>query len=138
MVELSHETTGDDGSDAQQAYVEYNKTLRAWFIAFGAGGPALLLVEEDLRNALCEANALRHVVILFLIGVAAQVAGAVLNKWVNWGMYYGCVESAAKDRWYCRLASHLHNKAWIDIALDAATIFLFGCAAWLMLMTFSR
>ena len=49
-------------------YQDYNKTLRAWFVAFGAGGPALLAVEPDLRDVLVEKNVLMTVVVYFLAG----------------------------------------------------------------------
>jgi hypothetical protein len=36
----------EDAVGTFQAYAEYNKTLRTWFVAFGIGGPALFLVND--------------------------------------------------------------------------------------------
>ena len=86
--------SGDDAEDASDgfgAYLEYNKVLRTWFVGFGIGGPALLLVNNSIAKSLVEAGQLRAVVFLFLLGTTAQVLGALLNKIANWYVYIGTI-----------------------------------------------
>ncbi|MGD0763059.1 MAG: hypothetical protein ABR929_07695 [Roseiarcus sp.] len=40
----------DDASSYYDVYKEYNATLRAWFVAFGAGGPRSFSPTARLRN----------------------------------------------------------------------------------------
>jgi len=35
-----------------KAYEEYSKVLRTWFVAYGIGGPVLLLTNETLAKAI--------------------------------------------------------------------------------------
>lgn len=81
-----NQTLRDSGFFAP--YAEYNRTIRNWFIAYGAGGPALVLTQESLRLDLESAGTLGCVGSLFLIGITCQVLSTLLNKWTNWCMYY--------------------------------------------------
>ena len=104
------------------AYFEYNKILRTWFVAFGIGGPSLLLVNEKVVNKLVAAGCLMNVVWLFLGGVLAQILGALLNKILNWYSY--------QDRaWAGVVLEHF----WIDVLIDVITIICFGKATISML-----
>src|SRR4051812_11034794 len=76
-----------DPSDSYSSYLEYNKILRTWFVAFGAGVPALLLVQKEISERLLKIGELKFVAILFIVGVASQVFGALLNKVSNWYVY---------------------------------------------------
>lgn len=62
-----------------ESYAEYNRILRSWFVAFGIGGLALFLLESPVREALLASGRTRTMVILFLIGVTAQIIVAFLN-----------------------------------------------------------
>lgn len=127
----------DDGSGSFETYLEYNRVLRTWFVAFGVGGPALFLVNGDVAERLADAYQLRLVVILFLIGAGAQVMGALLNKFANWYVYVSIIdEDNSKNRSY-KFAEWLAEQFWIDIALDILTIGVFGYAAWLLLTVFA-
>ena len=81
----------EDVAGTFQAYAEYNKILRTWFVAFGIGGPAFFLVNDKLAGALVKEGQLRLVVSLFLAGAAAQILGAFLNKLANWYVYQSMV-----------------------------------------------
>ena len=72
----------DDNPDPSghfEAYFEYNKALRTWFVAFGVGGPAMFLIHGDLARALQQSGNLKCVVGLFLTGAAAQITGTLIN-----------------------------------------------------------
>ena len=134
-------TDGDepeDSSDGFNAYLEYNKVLRTWFVGFGIGGPALLLVNNNIAKSLVEAGQLRDVVFLFLIGTTAQVLGALLNKIANWYVYIGTIDPNMKGSRRQRFADWLISQFWIDIAVDVSTIACFGYAAWLLMTVFAK
>lgn len=128
----------EDASDGFGAYLEYNKVLRTWFVGFGIGGPALLLVNNSIAKSLVEAGQLRDVVFLFLLGTTAQVLGALLNKVANWYVYIGTIDPALKGSRRQRFADWLISQFWIDIAVDVLTIVSFGYAAWLLMTVFTK
>jgi hypothetical protein len=81
-VENGDQPAEDTEEDASlfDVYMEYNKVLRTWFVAFGVGGPALFLVNEKIADRLAKAGCLREVAVLFLVGAGAQVVVAFLNS----------------------------------------------------------
>ncbi|HAR46007.1 MAG: hypothetical protein A2X56_08245 [Nitrospirae bacterium GWC2_57_13] len=125
-----------DGADFFKTYFEYNRTLRAWFVAFGIGGPALFLVNEHVSARLVAAGRLYLVAALFVIGAAAQVIGALMNKISNWYVYYSCLDDEFTSTRKYRLAEWLIDQFWIDILLDVVTILAFGAAIWFMMTVF--
>jgi hypothetical protein len=128
----------EDAVGTFQAYAEYNKILRTWFVAFGIGGPALFLVNDKLAQALVGAGQLRLVVILFLAGATAQVLGAFLNKVANWYMYQSMVDDKSEGTFLHKASEYFVNVFWPDILLDVFTIASFGSAAWLLLTVFAK
>lgn len=80
----------EDATDSLKSYLEYNKILRAWFVAFGVGGPALFLVNDKVADKFAKLGSLKILAALFLIGATAQVLGAFLNKIANWYVYMSC------------------------------------------------
>ncbi|MBI3938977.1 MAG: hypothetical protein HY323_18545 [Betaproteobacteria bacterium] len=127
----------DEASESFRAYLEYNRVLRTWFVAFGVGGPALFLVNEQIATRLAEAQRFRLVVILFLAGAAAQVLGALLNKVANWYVYHATIDTKRLDTCRYRVADWFVNCFWPDIVLDVWTISAFGYAGWLLLNVFA-
>lgn len=133
----STETRAEDGSGSFATYLEYNRVLRTWFVAFGIGGPALFLVNDDIARRLSEAQELRWVVLLFLTGAAAQVIGAFINKVANWYVYLSRADENANSKWLYEVADWLIEQFWIDVILDVLTIAVFGIAAWEVLTVFA-
>jgi hypothetical protein len=131
-------TDQEPSTEYFKTYFEYNKVLRTWFVAFGVGGPALFLVNEKVAERLAQFGLLREVAALFLIGAAAQIAGALLNKVTNWYSYI--VEYAPEYRgtWRLSFSRWYGHQFWIDILIDLTTIVCFGLAAWRLLTIFAR
>ena len=129
---------GGDGSDSLKSYLEYNRVLRTWFVAFGVGGPALFLVNEDVARRLAAEGELNLVASLFLAGAALQVIGAFINKVANWFVYESTHDAERADNWVTRLSASLIDMFWIDVVIDVTTIAAFGWAAWLMLTVFAN
>lgn len=100
----------DDNPDPSghfEAYFEYNKALRTWFVAFGVGGPAMFLIHGDLARALQQSGNLKCVVGLFLTGAAAQITGTLINKICNWYMFYETVDPTVRNTVRFRIAEWL-------------------------------
>ena len=128
----------DEGAASFATYLEYNRVLRTWFVAFGVGGPALFLVNSALAQRLVAERKLVLVVTLFLIGAGAQVIGALINKVANWYLYSAAVDVENPSLLKYRIADWLTEQFWIDILFDVLTIAVFGYAAWILLTVFAN
>jgi hypothetical protein len=124
-------------SESFNTYFEYNRVLRTWFVAFGIGGPALFLVNDALAQRLVAVGRLRLVVVLFLIGVAAQVVGAFINKVANWYVFQANLADDDEETWIHAAAERIVRMFWIDVILDLSTIGVFGWAAWILFTVFA-
>jgi hypothetical protein len=118
------------------AYLEYNKIVRSWFVAFGMGGPALFLINEQLGRRLAESGQLRYVSTLFLVGAGSQVAGAVTNKISNWYVYRGSIDVSYRKTKRYKFFKWWVLQYWVDVLLDISTIASFGLATWQLLTLF--
>jgi len=125
-----------DAKDEFSAYLEYNRVLRSWFVAFGVGGPALFLINEQLGKRLAEKGQLRVVGAMFLIGTGSQVLGAVVNKIGNWYVYRGALDSAYRMSLRYKFFKWFVLQFCFDIILDIVTIAFFGLATWHLLTVF--
>lgn len=113
-----------------KAYEEYAKTLRTWFVAYGIGGPVLLLTNEAVRGKVAASGLAHTLGAAFLSAVAAQVCLAFLNKTVLWANYFAELRPAlAKTRRY-RFAAWIGEQYWIDVVIDIGSMILFGWASW--------
>lgn len=120
------------------SYAEYNRILRSWFVAFGVGGLALFLLESPVRAALLASGQTRVVVILFLVGVIAQIVVAFLNKYANWYCYFGEDNPAFLQSSLYRFWSRIASLFWIDIILDILTVGCFLAAIGILFGVFAR
>lgn len=125
------------GADELSTYLEYNKVLRSWFVAFGVGGPALFLINPAIAKTLVSKGELTRVSILFLLGAAFQVAGALINKACNWYVYRGANDRPFQDLIRYKVSMKLVRQFWIDLTLDVLTIIAYGLATWDLLMVFA-
>lgn len=148
-------STSSDGH--YKVYEEHMKTLRAWFVAYGVGGPVLFVTQKDFAATLADSGLSQMVGVLFLVGVLLQALVALFNKWVNWGLYYfddddadtsnvvdtvettgDTVDTETKPQKLQRFCESYSSKVWIDIVADLATLILFSIASILVLMEVSR
>ncbi len=110
-------------------YAEYSKTYRNWMVAYGVGGPVLLLTNEQAAERLVGAPQLPWIVGIFLAGVGLQILLAFVNKWVAWCLYGGAFsryQHAIKDpeatkfhesRAY-RFSRAAGAQSWFDFLID--------------------
>ena len=126
-----------EGKEYLAKYTEYNHTLRAWFVAFGVGGPVTFLINDILRAELIVKGVITEIAVLFLIGAGAQIFIALINKISNWCSYYAETNSEFKDGYINKFFSWLVRQFWIDVILDLLTIYVFGKAIWTLITIFA-
>jgi hypothetical protein len=114
-----------------EPYVEYSKTLRAWFISYGIGAPVLFMAQDGLAKKVSESEDINCIVLLFLLGVSAQVFVTLLNKWTNWVIY--AHKTASSNKWWVKLADYISELFWLDLVVDIATLVMFVYGTFLTL-----
>ncbi|MGN6456401.1 MAG: hypothetical protein ACTHLV_09380 [Achromobacter mucicolens] len=117
-------------------YAEYSKTLRAWLVAYGIGGPILFLTNSGVAETLSKSQDKAKVICLFLLGVSLQVLLAFINKWCAWHMYAGENDSSYTGLLRYRFWLGINSLSILDFFLDAVSIAVFVWATWLVLMAF--
>ena len=117
-----------------KVYEQHMNTLRAWFVAYGVGGPVLFITQKEFASTLIGSGESRLVGVLFLVGVLLQALVALLNKWVNWGLYYFDEDNEDDEKPKLQtLCEKISSKVWIDIIADVATLILFSVATVIVL-----
>ncbi|HEY5603379.1 MAG TPA: hypothetical protein VIM41_09735 [Gammaproteobacteria bacterium] len=112
--------------DNLNLYADYNKTLRAWLVGFGFGVPALFIVNDAAQARLIAAQNAKFIIWLFLIGAAAQVLMALVNKVVSWCAYYKYDKGENNINPVARLLATLENMFIIDVVLDVVSLVAFA------------
>jgi hypothetical protein len=125
---VAHAKPDDAGYYA--VYEEHARTLRTWLVAYGIGGPVLILSQEAIWKQITKMGSLPLVAKLFLAGVVLQVVLAAVNKSAMWALYCGEVDlEYAKTKRY-KFGSWLSEKYIIDLALDLSSMVLFAWATY--------
>lgn len=96
-------------SDYFSDYDAEAKALRTWFVAYGIGGPVLLLTNESLRAKLVASGESRQIAAAFLIGVGLQIVLTLAMKHALWECYLqpsadSSLAHRFVDRWIFDLA----------------------------------
>jgi len=104
--------------DYYETYAEYARTLRNWFVAYGIGGPLLLVTDAPVAQRLGQSAAFNWVIYLFLFAILVQLLLVVQNKWVSWAMHSGATDPERQAAGWYETADWLHAKFGIDVACD--------------------
>jgi len=118
-------TVDEDAREYREGYREYNSVLRSWFIAFGIGGPALLLTQPDILEKLTDQGAARGITLLFLLGVASQVFVALANKLACWYCYVGRTAPARVSEGLYNFMRWFSYQMWVDAICDTISLIAF-------------
>lgn len=111
-----------------EAYEEYSRTLRTWFVAYGIGAPVFLLSNERLWIRLSDSRSALFSCGLFLLGVIVQTGLASLNKCAMWALYYGEENPTFQLRRRYKLADWFSEQFWFDFLCDSLTALFLGLA----------
>jgi hypothetical protein len=102
--------------------------LRAWLVGFGFAVPALFITNDTARTKLARADGADTIVWLFLVGAAAQVLMAFVNKTISWCVYRteDTEDEAAGTPWpIVRCVAKAENWHAIDLILDLVSMAIF-------------
>lgn len=119
------------------AYATYANILRAWFVAYGVGGPVLFLTQPLTAGAIRQSGQGRMVVLLFLAGVASQVFIALLNKWTNWYLCDYATASRQQHPWMFKGIEWISRQFWLDVLCDLCSVATFGWGTAKVLLVFA-
>lgn len=125
-------------------YAEYSKTFRSWMVAYGIGGPILLLTSKDAPQNIAKSPHLQMIVTLFIVGVGIQILLALIDKWAALHMYRGAFSKYQEEEEDPDCDNHhesatykfwgwVNRQSWIDLWCDIGALFLFSAATWLVL-----
>lgn len=125
-------------------YAEYSKTFRSWMVAYGIGGPVVLLTSKDAPRTIASSPHLKTIVTLFVLGVALQIVLALINKWSAWNMYRGAFAKYQAELGDPECDQHhgsvtyrvwkwVNRQSWIDYLVDIGALLSFSVATWIVL-----
>jgi hypothetical protein len=123
-----HADQSETTQSLYENYNDYNKSLRAWFVSFGLGGPALFLVHPELVTSLRDAGVLSWTIVPFLIGCGFQIFVALINKYYAYYYYDSKVSSKPLHRFWDMIGEWF----WLDILFDLMTVTAFAVAIGIM------
>jgi len=115
-------------SGHHEAYASFSRTLRAWFVAYGIGGPVLILNQSKLYDALLTSGRLPVVAGCFLGGVSLQLLATIIYKAAMWYLYRGEYIEALQSHWLYRASDWLAEAMCVELVIDLATAALFAAA----------
>jgi len=130
MDDQPNDTKTDIRQEFGDAFHNYEKSLRTWFIAYGIGAPILLLTQSGLRDKFLASPDRLCIGILFLAGIVIQVFESWLYKMTTWYQYRGEVNKDLKKTRRYRFSVWVENRYWIDVVFDLATAILFVLATY--------
>jgi len=119
-----------DREEYFKTYGEHSKVLRTWFVAYGIGGPVLLLTNETVAKTISASGESKNLVAFFLVGVMLQVVLAALNKFSMWGIYFGELKTTFKSTCRYKISHWFSEQFWIDLIIDLLTFLFFAVATW--------
>ncbi len=108
-------------------YSEYNKTLRAWLVAYGIAVPALFITSKDAKEFLTMLANHETIIVIFLLGMASQIMIAFVNKFVSWSAYHrdDCIINGLNCNSFVERLASIENSIWIDLVFDVLAILCF-------------
>jgi uncharacterized membrane protein len=132
-VEATRVTTPEQSTLADglyKAYEEYSRTLRTWLVAYGIGGPVLMLTSDRISKTLIDSGHARSIATLFLVGVVLQVVMTAINKAAMWVCYLAEEEEDYQETWWYSIAHWFSRSFWLDLTFDLGSLALFAIATW--------
>jgi len=121
-----------------EPYADYSRTLRTWLVAYGIGGPAVMITHPDALAVISADGKAALIGWLFLSGVASQVLIAFFNKMAMWYVYYKEVDPAFDKTRRYKMADWFSEQFWPDIFCDLASLTSFGVSTVLLFRAFTH
>ena len=116
------------------SYKDFATTLRTWLVAYGIGGPVIVLSQQHVWAKIDGSDAAIWAGGLFLSGVVLQVLFALLFKWAMWILYAFDTDALKATNQY-KIAYWVSDKYFIDVIADLGSLILFSTATFLLVAT---
>ena len=110
------------------AYAGFANNLRTWFIAYGIGGPVLLISQDSAWEAIKASGNGSLIGYTFLAGVSVQIFAALMYKTAMWYLYVGELNPAFVKTWKHSWSDWLSENYLLEALLDVVTLGLFAIA----------
>jgi hypothetical protein len=120
---------GLEPKDWAESYRQHAATLRT--VAFGVGGPVLVLGNEKAWKKVSRAADADWVGWLFFAAVGVQVALAIVDKYADWFGLYGALMGATRTKKF-KVAEWWLACDSISIAADVVAAACLAYAAYLL------
>jgi hypothetical protein len=117
-----------------EAYVEYNRTLRAWYVGFGVATPLAIAAQDKLYDELVGSGLGFYVTLFFVVGVMAQILNTVANKWMNWYRYETNSGRTARPAFMKNWSDWYRNAYILHLLADFITGFCYLISISLLLL----
>ncbi len=130
---MSQQNKSDtESDDLFDEYSEFAKVLRTWFVAYGIGGPVLLISNETVQTKIAHSGFAVWIVIAFLGGVVLQVGMALVIKAALWTSWQASSNRRLKKKCRYYIAKCILNDFWGEFLADATSLISFVVAAYLV------
>lgn len=130
-------TGGQPGSKQEsgfyEAYAGFARALKTWFVAYGIGGPVVLLTNEKASERLLSSSSARWIAYCFLAGVVLQVVSTLLSKTAMWYLYSAELEPPLKLKWPYKASEWFSDCYWTELLFDLFTLVFFAWATFRVL-----
>lgn len=120
-------------SHFKEPYREFAKLLRTWLVAYGIGVPVLFASQDKLADRIAASGYGRQIILLFLTGVAIQIAAAFLYKSAMWYLYCGEVTPEICSGRRYKIADWISMQYWLELIFDLSAVTLFVVGTWRLL-----
>jgi len=116
-----------------EPYSHFSRTLRAWLVAYGIGGPVLIASQDHLSKAILESGAGFAVTALFLTGVAVQIVASLLYKYSMGIIYSSELDPTIEKTAYYKVADWISDAFLLEFVFDIVSIGCFVIATYKVL-----
>ena len=116
-----------------EPYSHFSRTLRAWLVAYGIGGPVLIASQDTLSTAILKSGAGMSITVLFLVGVSVQIAAALLYKYSMGIIYASELDPSIEESFRFKAADWISEAFLMELIFDVASITCFVIATFKIL-----
>ena len=97
----------------------------------------LFVTNDKVAAKVAASGYAKEIILLFLVGVGLQVVLSFVNKWAAWHLYRGAGDGEYQQSVPYRVWLWINNQAWLDLAVDFASLVALGLATWRVLSVFA-
>lgn len=111
----------NSANEYHAVYAEYSRTLRTWFVAYGVGGPVVILAQDKVASLVINSGYGWRIAAFFSTGVLLQILLALINKYAAYANYAGEADADYRDRWWFTFGAWISRQFLIDLVIDVLT-----------------